>query len=263
MKLAGIDTSKIKYLAPSSWEEGYINIDTGDRSGVVAENEGKTAFFDHHGMISETATSAAQLVYETLVGLKLMNRSPELDKMIQFVTQMDNKTFPNEEKYYKDSDRTMLGLQGFVKPEKLLQFFKDRNNVTKRLTDAELRKYGFIYKEGKREVNRSIEMRKKLDKSQEELNKAQIIETPKYGKVVIDEGKKIPLGFNTALANGCDSYVNWSPDKNEFKIYTKADLPDDFLPQGSKIRGKMWIKPGHDGEGLKITLEDIINALKR
>ena len=253
LQLAKIDTSKVEYLAQGSWKEGYINVDTGDQYGVVVDN--KTAFFDHHGKIMlGTATSAAQLVYETMVGLKLIDRTPALDKMINFVTQMDNKTFPDEERYYQDSDRTMLGLQGFVKPETLLQFFKDNKNPTKRLTDQELRRYGLD--------RRSKEMSAKLTKSEEEFRKARIIETARYGKVVIDDGKKIPLGFNTALANGCDSYVNWSPDINEFKIYTKADLPNDFLLQGEKQRGKMWIKPSHDNQPLTVTLDDVIGALK-
>lgn len=189
-----------------------------------------------------------------MVKLGLLRRSQALDKTIQFVTQMDNKTFPDEERYYQDSDRTMLGLQGFVKPEKLLQFFRDGKSPTQRLTDQEFKRYWL--------VKSSQEMSAKLTKSEEEFRKARVIETPKYGKVVIDDGKKIPLGLNTALANGCDGYVNWSPGKNEFKVYTKADLPNDFLPQGQLIRGKMWIKPGHDEKDLTVTLDDIINALK-
>ncbi|MCX6723297.1 MAG: hypothetical protein NT094_04530, partial [Candidatus Staskawiczbacteria bacterium] len=60
LRLAGIDTSEVEYVSKGDFRKDKINIDTGDQSGLVVKNKGKTAFFDHHGKESKNDTCATK-----------------------------------------------------------------------------------------------------------------------------------------------------------------------------------------------------------
>lgn len=256
LEKARINTSKVKYLPQGAFENGYINIDTGNRDGVVADIDDKTAFLDHHGPHSKRDNSATKEVYQTLVSLGLLKRDRYLDDMVEFVTQVDNKTFPDQEKYFDDSWRTILGLQRFLTAPKLFSFLKQGKKPIDILTTEEIEKIKLTKRAG--EVKRGIERSKEVLGALEQ--NGLIIESPRYGRIVVDVEKQVPAGFDAALAYGCDGYLIWSPTQNNFFLTTKKPIEEDF-GQGQKIRETMWIKPRHDPAPLKIGLEDILAKL--
>ena len=88
-------------------------------------------------------------------------------------------------------------------------------------------------------------------------DKGVIIETPRYGKIVVDIDKKIPGGFDAIRYAGYQTYISWAPADNSFFISSVFPVADSFS-QGKKIRGTMWIKPMSDDEPLTVTLKEIL-----
>jgi len=256
LKLAGINTSGVEYVEPGKYVSGKINLDTGDRHGLVVEDAGKTVFFDHHTDKSGSDTSATKLVYETLLAMELLKKEEYLDKAVEFVTQIDNKTFPNEEKHFKGSMLTLLGLQRFVKFDALLRFFKDGRSPTELLSPDDLEKYGLL--------NAAVRQKDIVERSfavlEEMEAKGLIIDSERYGKIAVDIGKQLPGGFDAAKAYGCGAYVIWSPDTNGFFITTVKPLQESFS-QGFKVRDSMWLKPKNDAADTTIRLSEILSKL--
>lgn len=256
LKLAGINTSGVEYVEPGKYVSGKINLDTGDRHGLVVEDGGKTVFFDHHTDKSGSATSAAKLVYEALLAMGLLKKEGHLDRMVEFVTQIDNKTFPNEERYFKGSMLTMLGLQRFVKFEALLRFFKEGRSPTELLSTDDLEKYNLLNAAMRQKeiVERSLAVLEDMEA------KGLIVESERYGKIAVDIGKQLPGGFDAAKVYGCGGYVIWNPDTNGFFITTVKPLRESFS-QGFKVRDSMWLKPKNDGVGITTPLSEILSKL--
>lgn len=256
LKLAGIDTSDVSYVAPSAHVSGRINLDTGDKHGVVIEDEGRTAFFDHHDDTSGNGMSATELVYEGLMSVGLLRPEKYLDELTNFVTQVDNSTFPGKEKLFDDSYRTVLGLRRFMQFDKLLAFFKAGRKPDALLDGADL-KWLELEK-------RSNEQKKIVEDSKAKLAEFEkdglILDTERYGKVVIDIGKKLPAGYEAVRAGGFQSYVIWAPEERSFFISSSRPL-EFSLPQGMKVRETMWVKPRHDTEPLKVSLGEILEKL--
>ncbi|MCX6722503.1 MAG: hypothetical protein NT094_00340, partial [Candidatus Staskawiczbacteria bacterium] len=194
--------------------------------------------------------------------LKLRSTDIEVKGIHNFVTYVDNKTFPDEEKHFEASDRTILGLQRFIKdPNMLIDFFKKRKGPVEKssvrvLSDAELKQMGLTSASG--------DQRKAIDKSIEKLeeyeNNGMIIDSDDYGRIVVDIGKEVPCGFDAAKFWGCGAYLNWSPEMGSFFISTVDDLQHKFS-QGKPVRQTMWIKPPKDPRPLKINLEKILSTL--
>jgi len=254
--LAGIDTSNVSYVPPGSFEEGKINLDTGNKTGVVLSENKETVFFDHHGTDSKRDQSATKVVYETMIGLGLLEKVDYLDKMVEFVTQNDNRNFPNEDSYYKDSWRTVLGLQRFIKPEKLIEYFKAGRKPIENLSVDDLKSLGL--EKGSEEQKRNLEQ--SLATLNEMLKDGFIVYTPQYGELVVDINKKVAGGFQAAKAFGCGAYMIWSPNEQSFFITTVKPLKHEFK-QGIKIRETMWIKNRTDGEPLKVSLQELITTM--
>lgn len=264
LNLSGVDTTQIEYVKPGSYVPGKINLDTGGRYGFIVEDEGKTVFFDHHTPEGDSDTSATKMVYSVLTAPDLehpsrkprLERTEYLDKLVEFVTQIDNKTFPDEEKHFKGSMLTLLGLQRFVKFDTLLNFFKDGRSVTELLSPDDLEKYGLL--------NAAMRQKDIVESSSAILEEMEanglIIESEQYGKIAVDIGKQLPGGFDAAKAYGCGGYVMWSPDTNGLFITTVKPLRENFS-QGFKIRGSMWLKPRDDGSELTIPLSEILTKL--
>ena len=256
LKLAGINTKDVEYVAPGEFVKGKINLDTGGRHGLVVEDDGKTVFMDHHADESGEDTSATKVVYEVINSLGLLKKEKHLDKLVEFVTQIDNCTYPDEEKYFKNSHKTILGLQRFIHIKHLLNFFKADRNPTEILQDSELKKMGLF--------RRSQTQKKAAESSLAELKKMEtdglIIPSDRYGKIAVDIGKKVKAGSDAAKAYGCGAYIIWSPKEKSFFISVKDELTDDFS-QGKKIRNKMWIKPRNDEASLGVKLEEILNKM--
>ncbi|MFA5001130.1 MAG: hypothetical protein WC531_02785 [Candidatus Paceibacterota bacterium] len=93
---AGIDTNNLTYVRPGEYLEGAINLDTGDKFGVVYEEPNYTAFFDYHAKGTKEVTSTAEIVYKTMVDLGMVEKSEAMDRLVDFVTKIDNRQFPPE-----------------------------------------------------------------------------------------------------------------------------------------------------------------------
>jgi hypothetical protein len=106
---------------------------------MVFDKDSNTAFFDHHGESSQIS-SATEIIYRTMTELGVLDRTPELDRLVNFVTLVDNKKYPAEE--FLRSAKTILGLQREVKFNQLLAYFKEHDSPFDELTLVELDKYG-------------------------------------------------------------------------------------------------------------------------
>jgi len=262
---AGISTKGVEYVAQSSYITGKINLDTGNRHGVVIEDEGKTAFFDHHSDESGRDSSATKITYEVLTQLGLLERQEYLDRLVEFVTQIDNRNFPGEEDYFEDSPRMMLGLAPDIKFSRLLEFFKAGRQPTEWLDDKNLKELDLdgLSKKKEEVVKSSLAELEKME------NEGFIVDTPKYGRVAIDTGsegeenkKRVKAGWPAAKAHGCGGYVIWNSGEKaqSFFISTAKPLEHKF-PQGFGVRGNMWIKPRQDPAPLIITLGQLLGVL--
>lgn len=258
LKLAGIDVSNLAYVRPGEYLKGAINLDTGDKFGVVYDEETYTVFFDHHAPGTKEVTSTAEIMYKTLVDLELLEKSEALDRLIKFVTDIDNRRLPPEE--FLRSGKTILGLQRALDFEKLLAYFKDHESPTEELSIEELEKYGLgdVAREQQRIVDESMA---KLEEMERE---GKIIDTA-YGKVVVNVNNELRVGSSAAYVK-YDGIINFTPGKSFAVTFKERDIDEEKLRhrlgdkfQGKIIRGKMWIY--NEKEPLRIGLEDIISAL--
>ena len=256
---AGIDISNLTYVRPGESVKGAINLDTGDRFGVVYEESTYTAYFDHHAKGTKEVTSTAEIVYKTMVELNMLEKSVAMDRLIDFVTKIDNRQFPSEE--FLKSAKTILGLQRDLDFEKLLVYFKDHESPTEELTPEEFKKYGLKDSAEKQQktVDEAMETLEKMEKE------GKVIDT-KYGKIVVNENNELKVGASAAYVK-FDGIINLTPRKsfaitlkdkdfNEEELRNK--LGDKF--QGKIIRGKIWLY--NEAEQLNITKEELIDCLK-
>lgn len=257
----------VNYVMPGEFEEGRHNSDTGNQEGVIGTYQidkdngfewDTTSYNDHHdSLLSDTHSSATKNQYEALVRAGLLERSEVLDKLVEFVTQVDNKSFPEREKYFANSYKMMLGLSKYVKFDKLHKFFKDGHSPTEELSEEKLREYGLLA--GATTQKNIVE---------ESLKYLPIIvgegfhfESEKFGKVLVDVGKRLLAGDDAANYGGFDTYIVWTPEKKCFFISTKKGFPEDFsLPDGEKKRN-MWVTKKNRTEPLNTTLQEIIDKM--
>lgn len=265
-----MNVEKINNAISGTSVENTINIDTGDKEGFVVEYEGVkkgepyygqplTVYFDHHAIDSKAGTSSTKYVYETLLKLGLLEQDPVLAKAVEFVTQEDNRSFPNEEKYYFDTADTLLGLGRHVEFNKLYEFFKAGLSPVQKLTPEQIAEFGL------EEAQKN--QKKTVAKTEPLFNELQrngfVINSSRYGKVLVDIGGRFNReagGFVGAKAMGAGAFVIWNPLTESFMLSVKdKTFPEDLLPQGRRLRGSMWIK---DKAGpLEITLEQALKAL--
>jgi len=259
LKEAGIDTSNLTYVRPGEYLKGAINLDTGDKFGVVYEEPSYTTYIDHHAPGTKEVTSTTEIVYKTMVGLRLLEKSEPMDRLVDFVTKIDNRKYPPEE--FLRSAKTILGLQRDLDFGKLKSYFKEHKSPTEELTAEEFEKYGLKETAEKQQeiVNEAMKTLERIEKE------GKVIET-KYGKVVINVNNGLKVGASAAYTK-YDGIINFSPEKSfavtlKKKIFDekglKRKLADKF--QGKIIRGKMWIYNGK--EPLKVSLEELINSLQ-
>ena len=281
LKLAGLNINDLKYTAPGKMEEGRINVDTGSMEGVgVVSSENpdtklrqwsKTAYADHHGKDSKHGTSASQYVYKMLVDSGLLKRNIKLDRMINFVTNVDNAQYPGRNKYFENASRTVSGLERYMSGENLVKFFTEDKtpNPARVLTADELRKYGFLTedKDGKTPSERQLgRIKLSLDRLKWMQENGLIIDSDKYGKIAIggitsDDKKIIPNEYAAVRAFGCDTYIYWDPNHSKFRISSNRKIEEDYGSEGLLVREKMWVKNDGKDEPLKITLEEILERM--
>lgn len=260
LKMAGIDTGDLTYVKPGEHKKGTTNLDTGDKFGVVYDEDTYTAFFDHHKPGTKEVTSTAEIMYKTLVALGLLEQSEALDRVVEFVNKIDNRKFAAEE--FLRSAKTLLGLQRGLKFDQLVAYFKDHTSPTDELTPEEWGKYGLR--------KAAEDQQKVIDSSMETLarmeGEGKVVLLPIYGSVVINENNELKAGSSAAYVRH-DGILNITPGKSfAFTLKDKtidekelrARLGDKF--QGKIIRGQMWIY--NDVMPLALTLEDLIDALR-
>jgi hypothetical protein len=259
IKEAGIDTSKLTYVRPGEYLQGAINLDTGDKFGVVYEEPTYTAYFDHHAPGTKEVTSTAEIVYKTMVDLGMLEKSEAMDRLIKFVTDIDNRRFPPKE--FLRSGKTILGLQRALDFEKLLAYFKDHKSPTEELTPEEFEKYG-LREEAEKQQKIVDESMATLERMAQE---GKVIDTA-YGKVVINENNELKVGSSAAYVK-YDGIINFTPGKSFAATFKDKDINDELVRrrlgdkfQGEFIRGKMWIY--NEEKPLQLTLEEIVDALK-
>ncbi|MDD5397144.1 MAG: hypothetical protein PHW24_03745 [Candidatus Moranbacteria bacterium] len=286
LKQAGFDVSNLKYVAQGATEKGYINMDTGGKDGVVVErnikDDGvveweKTAHIDHHAKESKSGSSASFYMYKMLVDMGLLQDSPQLSRMVQFVTREDSGENPGVKKYFENSWKTVAGLQRFMSKENLIKFFTEDSdpNPTRVLSEEDLKKYGFV---GGKDANGSDIDRTKQQEAVAKLSKIRLEQMKKNGFIVFSErygdiavsvenvmekrmGKKnVPGDFMAAKAFGCDTLVIWNQKDNRFKISSSRLITDEFS-KGFKVREKMWITSADDDSKLAFTLEEVLKKM--
>lgn len=260
LKKAGINIENLEYVKPGESVKGAINLDTGDQFGVVYnEDEEHTAYFDHHEKKGEEISSAAEVVYKTMIDLGMLEKSDTLDRVIDFVTKIDNRKYPKEE--FLRSAKTLLGLQRALDFEMIISYFEDHDSPTEELTPEEFEKYG-LKEAAERQQQVVDEAMAKLEKMAEEGK----VEETSYGKILINENNELRVGASAAYVQ-YDGILNLTPGKSFFvglrdKKFKEEEirerLGDNF--QGKIIRGQMWIYNGN--EPLKLTKEEIIKALQ-
>ncbi len=294
--------AKLKYLKKGEYLAGAMNIDTGGEVGMVllpgkgTEEEGATAIGDHHVKKMEDARkdlSATKVHYEFLVKAGALRRSEKYDRLVDFVTFMDNKNYLDDPKYddyfkhyFENSWQTLIGLQNYLRPHLLAGFIKSEKDYNRILSDEELRQLRLIYtkrektseepagnkkaevKNGEaekgKEINYAERLKKAVEKSKQELERMQqegfFVDSASYGKIAVDIGKQVPGGVEAARAFGCGAYVRWTPEANTFLINTIKPLKENFS-QGIGRHGQMWLKPPSDESPLNLKLEEILSKL--
>ncbi|EKE10646.1 MAG: hypothetical protein ACD_15C00224G0001, partial [uncultured bacterium] len=194
-----------------------------------------------------------------LADLKLIEKSEALDRVIDFVTKMDNKRIPAGE--FLKSGKTIIGVQRHLDFDKLLNFFKDHESPFDELTAEEFEKYGLREPAEKQQAIVDFSM----NKLEEMERDGKIIDT-KYGKVVVNVNNELPVGSSAAYVK-YDGIINFTPGRSFAVTFKEKDLDKKDLReklsnkfQGKIIRGKMWIY--NEPKQLKITLEELVNCLK-
>jgi hypothetical protein len=269
--MAKMDVESVHPVKSGDWEKHYINLDTGNKDGFVVSYDGMengeayigqplTVFFDHHSTDSKRGTSSTKYVYETLTKLGLLDSKDKyLRQAVEYVTHEDNRSYPKEEKYYKDSPYTLLGLGRYIGFNSLYQFFKDGLSPTQKLTNEQIKKYGLEQAQETqlKVIEKTEPMYKKLEQD------GFVVDSKDYGKILVDVSGKFNSqagGFVGAKAMGARAYIIWSPKTRSFML-SSADkpFPKNLLPQGRILRDTMWIK---DQPGvLKLRLDEVIRTL--
>lgn len=279
LKLAGVDTGKVEYVAPGDYKEGKVNIDTGEMDGVAAEYDNDTAFIDHHGPVSKNNTSATRYVYNLLNDLGMLEdeKYDYLEKMVDFVDKVDNFDYSDEyfKNYFKNSWQTLAGLSKMLSEDHLEKFFKYKDPKTGKylspeepLKDSLLRKMGFIYKNKGEDKGMAISHKKMLEDSllklQEAEKKGFIINSGKkgFGKIFVNVDNKNLCSVEAAKAFGCDTYLSWSTNNNGFFIsnLNREEISWDFR-DGKKIRKTMVINPADGKRG--VNLADVLGKMTK
>jgi len=273
LKEAKIQIKNLLYVAPGEYESGKINIDTGSEDGLVILDDG-TVIIDHHGEDSGNDSSGTKLTYDILNRLGVLERTDVLDRMVEFVNQVDNFNYPNQKEYFADyfnnSWRTFLGLHNMASAGVTMKFFRYKKNgkalsPTEPLGDDILKDLGFSYRskgfDKSKVENHKERVRKSYEKLQQMKKDGFIIQSQKYGQICVNAYGVLDVNKDAAKAFGCDTYLVWNQANNNFFMssLTGKNIVDEF-EQGKNIRKTMLIKPD-DGTELTMKLRDMLNQM--
>jgi len=258
---AGFSVGIPKFVKPGDIENGRVNLDTGEMDGSTyipsAEVNQRTLVIDHHAADSSITSSAAAETYEILVGLGYLEKSETFDKMIDFISQVDNCRYATSVEDYQNSHKNLYGLSRYLTFESLYKFFQDGKDPAADLSEEDLRNYGISAENVTAKV-------KNIEWSEKKIAEAEadgfVLQSDKYGKILIDIDKKIPGSFDAVRSHGYDTYVIWTPGEASFFISSNKGIQDNFTG-GKIIRRNMSIKPRHDGQPLETTLNKILKSM--
>ena len=268
---AGLDTSKVEYVYPGQSIAKKTNLDTGNKDGVVVEDGGETVFVDHHTTKSGNENSAAKETYKLLTEAGLLEKNPQWEKAVDFATKCDNMSYPADA-YGPKSARTMVGLRNFLTFGQIVKLSAEGYTPTSEIPEDVLKKLGAgkVYdKQTKKMKDVSLydysEMRRKAtEQASKRLAQMQeeglIIDSEKYGKVVVDLGGSLQTGGDAAKAYGAGAYVKWD-NKGGFFLSTFGKPLDVKLKDGIPVRDTMWLKPINDTTPNKTNLKEVLDAL--
>ncbi len=284
MREAGIKSPGIEYVKKGDHATGKVTVDSGGKNGIFVElnwvgNPGEerwvvTTRVDHHGEGDDASPSAAEIIYKALVGLGLLESKVSYEKAVEFLNATDSGNIPGvlskEEmpNYFKNKfAKSLYGLQEFLTGEDIITVFKMNGKPLEELSPKQkeaIKTKGFTKaKEGETKIDKRIaQVQEKVNKSITAIEKliaeGCVLETEKYGRILVDIGGTVPLTARAARLMGFDGYINWKPEDKFFMVV--ADNKIDFdLKDGIKVRN-MWIKK--DGAGLEIGLGDIVKEMK-
>lgn len=106
---------KDRVVDPTSEGKGTL---AGDLGGVDVEYSKvrRLAVFDHHSEISPENRCATVRIYEALTDCGLLDKTAELDVVVNFVSGMDDSNYPrmHELENFENSYRTLIGLHDFL-----------------------------------------------------------------------------------------------------------------------------------------------------
>jgi hypothetical protein len=224
-------------------------------------------------------------MYELLVSMGLLKKEAHLDKIVDFVTTEDNKEyFPTDlEKNFRNSHRTLLGLEKYIDIRTIFSLLKSKyeknknyNPALQNLPESFLKSYqsGYgkkkvplmeISKKRKGAIESSIAALRQMEKDGLVVDtKNEETGEVRYGKIAVDifEGgkRKVELGYDAAIGCGLQGYLIWSPESNSFFLSTLRPIKEDFS-QGTKVRGRMYIKPRSKDDVLTVKLPEMLGAL--
>ena len=291
LEIAGvvIDRSKVKFVDPGKSAVSGLIFDTSNKHGVHVQESGKRLVIDHHDAKSDSATSAAKFMYEMLAEMGLMEKTPQLDLFVEFITEIDNGipgAFVNSE-ILRNYERNMYGLHKLLSVEQMLDLIEGGQNPAQPLPDDFLKNNTHTNPIDNKKQTLADYVKYNLSKkiNSAEKNIAQmekdgfVVDTgnERFGKILVDiktlngRGRWVPHvssesgGAIRALSKGYGGYLLWSPEENSFKVFTAKIMDENTLPggfaQGRNVRGHMWSKNGLDGERLTLTLEEVISRL--
>ncbi len=274
LQKAGMNVKDVTYLAPSEFNSGKINIDTGKKDGLIILEDG-TVIIDHHGEDSPLDTSAASEVRDILVRLGMLEKSEGTERLIEFVNQVDNFDYVDAEKYFKDyfknAHETVLGTYRMLSPQQLESFFAYKKPKTGELLSpseplsiAFRRKFYIENQPNNKKESRGQKAKKEIENQHERLEQMEkeglIVNSDRYGKIcVVTEGSF----YNDAVrAYGCDTVIFWNKDEAGVFMSSLVGKPiEDTFEQGENIRKTMWIKSKSSDDKLTMQLKDILEKM--
>lgn len=299
LESAGLKTDKVKHLEPGKETPEYIHLDVGNRrnpfSLVKYDKEGKpiekkleevtlddlkglTIFLDHHGPESKKGFSATRQLYEVLTAGGFLEKKSELNNLVQFINCLDDKLYDqldekrlktNFREHWLNSDKTTLGLAGYMEFEDLRQlFFDPKFDLLAPLTADQLKTIQSSERQPRSLEKVSEYRRKMIDSSDERVKKlisqGYCFETADGKKAVVDLEGTLWESFEAAKANNLDLIIKYSLRNNSFNLSAiKGELPESFKddPRGIWVRGGMWLKKSINEQPLDVRLSEIISRL--
>ncbi|MFH0969327.1 MAG: hypothetical protein V1804_02370, partial [Patescibacteria group bacterium] len=259
LKRAGLSLKYLERVAQGEFVKGKTMIDTGNESGVVLKPDG-SLFIDHHSEDSPRDTSSAEETYNLLVSMGSLEEDKTLGKLIKFINEVDNAVDVNVDSYYINSWKTVRGLHRHMHFGELYGFLKNNRdpNPDRILSDKEIKNY-HLAERSKKQEERAKEIHEVLEGYQKD---GFIIDSEKYGKIVIDIGGKARKDFEAIRAFGANTYLIWNLERGEFWLTSENPINDEFS-QGRKVRNTMWITQKKVGkpEPMKMTLEEVLKIM--